>query len=42
MKKLTKEEQLSLRNKAKAELKRLETINTDLVNRYKEKFGVCE
>lgn len=42
MKKLTTEEQLALRNKAKAELERLEAIDTDLANRYKEKFGVCE
>ena len=42
MKKLTSEEQLALRNRAKAELQRLEAIYTDLPNRYKEKFGICE
>lgn len=39
---ITAEEQLALRNKAKAELQRLETVDADLVNRFKAKYGVCE
>ncbi len=39
---ITAEEQLALRNKAKAELQRLETVDADLANRFKAKFGVCE
>ena len=42
MKKLTAEEQLELRNKARDELLRLEDLDTDLPNKYKEKFGQCE
>ena len=42
MKYLTSEEQLELRNRAKDELLRLEMVDTELPNRYKEKFGVCE
>ena len=44
---LTEEEQLVLRNKAKAELERLETELLDLetkkmIDNYKEKFSLCE
>ncbi len=44
---LTEEEQLILRNKAKAELERLETELSDLetkkmIDNYKEKFSLCE
>ena len=44
---LTVEQQLSLRNRAKAELIRLEAVYSDeetkeKINRFKEKFGVCE
>lgn len=44
---LTEEEQLVLRNKAKAELERLETELSDLetkkmIDNYKEKFSLCE
>jgi len=36
------EEQLKIRNKAKAELERLEQIDMKKVNDYKEKFAICE
>lgn len=44
---LTQEQQLKLRNKAKAELERLEAVNNDdqareKINNFKDKFGICE
>ncbi len=42
MRKLSAEKQLELRNRARDELLRLESLDTDLPNRYKEKFGQCE
>ena len=44
---LSSEEQLNLRNKAKMELERLEAVYLDediseKINKFKEKFGVCE
>ena len=44
---LTAEQKLSLRNKARAELMRLEAVYSDeetreKINKFKEKFGICE
>ena len=44
---LSQKEQLELRNKAKAELERLETLYEDkekskMINDFKEKFSICE
>ena len=44
---LSSEEQLRLRNKAKTELERLEAVYSEeetkeKINKFKEKFGVCE
>ncbi len=47
LKKLDKAQQLALRNKAKGELERLQTVLSDLdtkkmVDNFKEKFSMCE
>ncbi len=45
--KISEEERLKLRNKAKAELERIEAVTADdnfseKINKFKEKFGTCE